>query len=402
MKNYKYKKKLGGKLGTILGTGAGALIGQPALGATVGNAVGSQFDNPQTNRQRTIPSTSSFGYRKGGKLKKYPMGGELPIGPDAGLYEGPSHEQGGIPVDAQGKPSNNAVAEVEGGETRQGDYIFSDEMIVPGTDMTFAEAHQMLLQEGADEAEIQQLMQMQEETRMQEQPEQMGMGEETPMMETGGKINPLENVNLQRTVPSAVKAGAALFAPKPKPMQNVQATTIDADTSSFRNARNDLNTMARTNKNPGTQAQLLRERSNLAASESELRTNVANQNAISRGEADRTNAQINHSNREMKAADTGRRINLLTSAIQRPLDMAAADKATERQVDQSILMAASNIQDPTDRDNFISTVMGFIREGLTIEEAIARGQRARGKKEREMLVVPDATPTGSPGSDFGS
>ena len=53
-------------------------------------------------------------------------------GGDFTEFQGPSHEEGGVTINAQ--------AEVEGQETKKGDYIFSDRLKVPGKKITFAEA----------------------------------------------------------------------------------------------------------------------------------------------------------------------------------------------------------------------------------------------------------------------
>jgi hypothetical protein len=203
-KQYVYKKKLGGLIGTGVGAIAGSFVGNPALGASLGGMAGSAIESATEKSpiEQGRIMNSSYGYRKGGKLPKYPMGGKMPLPQGAGKYVGASHEQGGIPVDEQGNPTSEqqAIAEVEGGETEQDGYIFSDTLMVPETDMTFAQAHEMLLQEGADPQEIEQLAQMQEQVKaesgemeqpqeqmMQEEMMQPGM-EEMPMMAGGGSL----------------------------------------------------------------------------------------------------------------------------------------------------------------------------------------------------------------------
>ena len=214
----KYKIKhynTGGQIGTGIGTAVGSFIPVPGASAITGMLGGMLGSRLGRQRQKTPVEigTASFKYGGNMKKKKYPLGGQLPttqpIGPGATRYEGPSHEQGGIPVGETGQINQtDPVAEVEGGETRQDDYIFSDELTVPGTDMTFAEAHELLLQEGAGEEEIQQLMQLQEQAKQEqgvadpqeeamEQPmEQPGMPSRDPaqdwgqegMFEKGGKL----------------------------------------------------------------------------------------------------------------------------------------------------------------------------------------------------------------------
>lgn len=60
----------------------------------------------------------------------YAMGGELTH------FNGPTHEEGGIALGQD--------AEVEGGETRHEDYIFSDRIKVPGKKITFAEQSKLI------------------------------------------------------------------------------------------------------------------------------------------------------------------------------------------------------------------------------------------------------------------
>ena len=73
-------------------------------------------------------------------------GGSLNGGVDTNAqlqqYQGAKHEQGGIPVDQNGQPVPRklASAEVEGGETKLDDYVFSERNKVPGTKKTFAKA----------------------------------------------------------------------------------------------------------------------------------------------------------------------------------------------------------------------------------------------------------------------
>ena len=93
-------------------------------------------------------------------------------------YNGPSHENGGIPVDAAGVPSHPgmASAEVEGGETSYKSYVFSDRLKDPKTGKTFADASKAIYSryKGADdslgrrgfEMEINRLMASNEELRI--------------------------------------------------------------------------------------------------------------------------------------------------------------------------------------------------------------------------------------------
>jgi len=361
--NYKNNKKfLGGAL-TAVGTAVGGPVGG-AIGGGVGTLLERQLNKPKKQQELVQPiyARGNMGYKYGGKMKKklpkYPMGGQMPMGQDASKYIGPSHEQGGIPVGEDGNVDpNNPIAEVEGGETRQGDYIFSDELIVPGTEMTFAEAHEMLIAEGAGEQEIQQLEQMQEQVRMeqgvedpmmqQEDPmmqeqEMATMGEEQmPMMKKGGNVpqyykyggsvkkkalggSLLEGA--QRYAPSAIDAGLALFTPRQKDFKpkEVRPETIKADRSNFNTGRRDIGTSSRTaiagGANPNAvHAQTLKGVSDLTAGQNQLETNVANQNAQNRQAVSAQNVQMQNqaqqANLENRSRDTASRMNLLRNAV---------------------------------------------------------------------------------------
>lgn len=121
--------------------------------------------NRQTKRaQRRFERKSKKGaqniYQKGGKIKPLPGG--------AVEFVGPKHSQGGIMLDPQ--------TEVEGGETMDkvkfaqggntGDYIFSDYLKLGGK--TFAKRHKEMLNNGAPQADIQNLAKMQEEVARKE------------------------------------------------------------------------------------------------------------------------------------------------------------------------------------------------------------------------------------------
>lgn len=121
--------------------------------------------NRQTKRaQRRFERKSKKGaqniYQKGGKIKPLPGG--------AVEFVGPKHSQGGIMLDSQ--------TEVEGGETMDkvkfaqggntGDYIFSDYLKLGGK--TFAKRHKEMLNNGASQADIQNLAKMQEEVARKE------------------------------------------------------------------------------------------------------------------------------------------------------------------------------------------------------------------------------------------
>lgn len=70
-------------------------------------------------RNRLDPLSNPYG-----GMMKY--GGKLSGREDASIYKGKLHRNGGIMVNSKGVPSSNAAAEVEGGEVKVGNYIFSD------------------------------------------------------------------------------------------------------------------------------------------------------------------------------------------------------------------------------------------------------------------------------------
>jgi hypothetical protein len=175
----------GGEVGSTLGMALGTIIGGPvggAIGSTAGNLIGGAFGK-KNNKVKPQPVITSTAYQG------YAMGGAMPLGQGAVKYKGPKHEKGGILIDENGMPTDNedmAIAEVEGGETRDENYIFSDTLTVPGSDMTFAEAHEQLMAEGASEQDIEELKMLQEQVR-----EESGIAAQEQMeqsMKNGGQM----------------------------------------------------------------------------------------------------------------------------------------------------------------------------------------------------------------------
>jgi hypothetical protein len=90
-------------------------------------------------------------------------------GGDLSMLEGPSHAEGGIQLTPE--------AEVEGGETKKQDYIFSDRLIIPGKKTTFAQRSKQInkmylgkrpndpISKQAEERELSVLQDMQEIVR---------------------------------------------------------------------------------------------------------------------------------------------------------------------------------------------------------------------------------------------
>jgi len=107
------------KIGNTIGNVAGDLIpGFGPAGELLGNLLGKfggMFDKKGANPMKSTGEVTSNPY---GQIK------------DGGLvkYNGSKHENGGIPIGKDMKPTNrkNAIAEVEDGETSYKDYVFSD------------------------------------------------------------------------------------------------------------------------------------------------------------------------------------------------------------------------------------------------------------------------------------
>lgn len=192
MKYYSHKKQYGGQIGATTGSaiGSAAVAAIPGvgpllsplggtLGGMIGKSLGSSFDKKP---KKVIQSIEGSDFAKGGAL---------PIGKGARKYVGPKHSKGGIPVDENGVPTkrNSAVAEVEGGETVQQGYVFSDRLIVPGTEMTFAQVHEQLVKKG-DQKNIEKLAQMQEQMNNRSQMADSKIGESDILeLENGGETS---------------------------------------------------------------------------------------------------------------------------------------------------------------------------------------------------------------------
>lgn len=188
----KDKYFLGGVLGTV-----GMMVGGP-VGAGIGSAIGNigmNILNKDTDwmgrpKNKSVPQKPQIS-RAASSYGNYAMGGYTPLGNDAVKYVGPKHKDGGILIDEEGMPTNNeqeAIAEVEGGETRDENYIFSDELKYPGTNLTFADVHEEMVSQGASEDKIEELKAIQEQVR-----EETGIAQQERMqgkMKKGGNINP--------------------------------------------------------------------------------------------------------------------------------------------------------------------------------------------------------------------
>jgi len=164
MRDKKYKN--GGSLGLgqaintvspllslIPGFGTMASMGLGLVGKALGNS-DEAYNNAKENEMK-IKSNTPTGtlglpnYNYGGRLSKMKFGGKMNYQNGGSMlkeYDGPSHANGGIPVDHKGAVTNsyNAAAEVEGGETSRKGYVFSDKLTDPVTGKTFAEMSKSL------------------------------------------------------------------------------------------------------------------------------------------------------------------------------------------------------------------------------------------------------------------
>lgn len=116
---------LGGNLGSLLGT-AGSLSGIPFLGE-IGMQIGNNISN-KTNDLKILQDHYNS-LRTSTNPYQLADGGELTGDEDVAIYKGKEHSEGGIKVNSQGIPTNDAVAEVENEEVsfdiKGQKYIFS-------------------------------------------------------------------------------------------------------------------------------------------------------------------------------------------------------------------------------------------------------------------------------------
>lgn len=92
------------------------------------------WDNIRANRGSGKKPTKQMLEQERKIKSKMEYGGMLTGKDDLTFYKGRSHAKGGILVSQKGTPSNKAVAEVEGNETRyqrkNETYIFSDKLVI--------------------------------------------------------------------------------------------------------------------------------------------------------------------------------------------------------------------------------------------------------------------------------
>jgi hypothetical protein len=170
---------------------------QSGLGA-IGSAAGGMYkdfsnmgDDEKDKDKNKGMGNSMSGMRYGGKIK-YQMGGQMPM-EGMGLNElmGPTHNEGGMTISPE--------TEVEGGETilEAESYVFSDSIKVPGKNKTFAQESKSIknkyklrpddkLSKESSEAELEALMNMQEETKAAMMAKDQEKFQNKMMMKYGG------------------------------------------------------------------------------------------------------------------------------------------------------------------------------------------------------------------------
>lgn len=388
----------GGQIGSAVGAtatsfipGVGPLLSP--IGGAVGGMLGSLFDKKNKPSKQIQQTVGGYSFKQGGKI---------PIGGGAQKFVGPSHEQGGIAISPSGDPTNpsQAIAEVEGGETMQDNYIFSDTLKVPGTDMTFAEAHEKLIQENAPPEQIQQLAQMQEQMNGgQSQTPMMEMGApEVPMgmmAKNGGKLpkytvggvagvqaatdmglintklkNPFtakRNPYVQaasQIIPSAVDAGLALFTPKPKKTPSLSPIRLPETSPTFANARRNIGAGFRTNPNQTNYAQYISGINELSANEANFRNDRRRENEDNRLRTGQYNIENKKYDADNRAKDTAARIDLMRGAVNRPIQNYRMDEAVRMNNMASIMVGAANIPNPALMQQYIDLMSQIPGIGL--------------------------------------
>ena len=171
----------GAKLGSIL-PGPGTAIGT-AVG-TVAGGIGGYIAGQKEQEATTAALRASHGRANGGFLNPH----ELAMGGDIEEINGPTHEEGGVDMGPN--------AEVEGGEVKVADYIFSDRLGMPDSKKTFADEAKKIkkkyelrdddITKRSQEAELTKLMQANEVMRMEQEAKEQAKAEaQAPQVQPG-------------------------------------------------------------------------------------------------------------------------------------------------------------------------------------------------------------------------
>ena len=178
--------KIGSMFGPV-GTGIGAGVGLVG-GAILGGIKGEQ------EQQEKFDILKDQNYANGGPLDPF----SFAMGGDIDEINGPSHENGGVEMGPN--------AEVEGGEVKVDDYIFSDRLGKPDSKSTFADEAKKIkkkyelrdddITKESQAAELTELMQANESARMEEEAKEQAANPvqqeqpQAPMQEQGGAPMP--------------------------------------------------------------------------------------------------------------------------------------------------------------------------------------------------------------------
>lgn len=355
----KKKYNTGGQVASGLVAGATSFIPGvgPALAPIAGSLTSKLFNKEQKKRK---PVEYSSGYMAtGGQLPT-----AVPIGNGATKYQGPKHAQGGIPIDDAGNPTtpDRATGEVEGDETKQGDYIFSDQLQVPGQQMTFAELHEKLVKENAGPDRINKLKQLQEKVKTQ-------MGENNNYAE-GGQLNKKDKLlrTAQRFAPSLTKFATAALMPKPEKTRAMTQTNVRPDRTAFRNAERNLGAGFRANPTQGMYAQYTRGMNQIASNEAQAVNQTTERNRQANMQTQQFNIRNEQRDSIRKEQDRGARVSMVDAAIQQPLTAAVMDKQGQQNQISQILTSADQIENAVERDRAI--FRRLLATGLSRKQAL--------------------------------
>jgi hypothetical protein len=133
-----------GALGTAIATGGATTpqsiaVGAQGLGQGLSNT---DIEGIDTRAAGDMISTS--GQLASLAMAQNPNATKMEMGGDLTKYTGNTHEEGGIPIEIEDKKSKTKkLIEVEGGETKYGDYVYSNTLKIPGTNETYAYRSQL-------------------------------------------------------------------------------------------------------------------------------------------------------------------------------------------------------------------------------------------------------------------
>jgi hypothetical protein len=363
---------------TVTGLASSAI---PGVGPVIAPAVSGATSALLAEEQEVQPVPTTTG---SGSLGNYKYGGKVAhMGTGHLEYHGPKHEQGGIAVDAEGNPTSkaNSVAEVEGGETKADDYIFSDSLKVPGTSKTFAKTHKEYIKKGASPEAIEKLKLLQENVQLKENKQggdELKNGGNIPKYNNGGSTlaGKPDYLNMAANVlPSALQAGMSQRKQNIQDSPKVKVAKPTVDTSSFKNAKRGVkeayagilaDPSASVNQKLASQTALARQQSDIASKEATYKAGEANRYRAEKLQADSINQRAFQTDRELRAQEQGASNTMLMEALNRPVQNMAKDRFNKRTQIANIVTSANQISNPGERKDAI--VRGLRLMGLSEEE----------------------------------